>query len=405
MAALILILIVAGGFYIGGGWYFSDELNRQALSAAAKHSELVGRVYPIGVLAVDDSAGAGPAIITLRVPADTDELLAPGVWGLEAADGGFGQISTIEKLGNGTISRIYRQLDGPSITAGKNVRLVHQAFPANPAAALGIPYREVAYAGPLGVYPAWFIDGTSSDWAILVHGNSLERADMLRSIAPIHRAGLPVLVITYRNDPNAPQDPSGRLGYGLTEWQDLEAAARFALAHGAHRLVLDGVSMGGGIVMSFLYRSSLATSVAAVVLDSPMLDFSSAVDHGVSNTSLPVIGLPVPGSLVAVAKWMAAWRYGIDWGKLNYLAGDSRLRSPILLFQGTADATVPPSTSSKLATDRPDLVTYVVTPGAGHVDSWNVDPARYERYLQTFVATYTAQAAASTYAWPPPHDR
>lgn len=398
LAALALILIVVGAFYIGGGWYFSDELNRQALNAAAKRSESAERLYPIGVVAVGDSGGAGPAIITLRVPADPDQLLVPGVWGLEAADGGFGQIGTIEKLGNGTISRSYRQLAGPAITAGKNVRLVHEAFPEDPAAALGIPYQNVAYEGPLGSYPAWFIDGTSSDWAILVHGNSLRRADMIRSIAPIHRAGLPILVITYRNDANAPQDPSGRLGYGLTEWQDLEAAARFAMAHGAHRLALVGVSMGGGIVMSFLYRSSLATRVTAVILDSPMLDFSSAVDHGASNTSLPMIGLPVPGSLVAVAKWMASWRFGVDWGKLNYLAGDSRLRSPILLFQGTADATVPTSTSSALASDRPDLVTYVVTPGAGHVDSWNLDPARYERYVQTFVTTHTAEAAESTHA-------
>jgi fermentation-respiration switch protein FrsA (DUF1100 family) len=89
--------------------------------------------------------------------------------------------------------------------------------------------------------------------------------------------------------------------------------------------------MGGGIVMSFLYRSSLAAAVTSV-------------------------------------------------------------------FQGTADALVPPATGSALASDRPDLVTLVVTTGAGHVDSWNFDPVRYERYVQTFVAAHSSPAAGSARA-------
>ena len=32
-------------------------------------------------------------------------------------------------------------------------------------------------------------------------------------------------IFTYRNDPGAPEDPSGQLHYGATEWRDVEAAA------------------------------------------------------------------------------------------------------------------------------------------------------------------------------------
>jgi uncharacterized protein len=52
------------------------------------------------------------------------------------------------------------------------------------------------------------------------------------------------------------------LRYGLTEWRDLAAAAQYALARGARRLLLVGYSMGGAIVVSFLEHSPLAARVA-----------------------------------------------------------------------------------------------------------------------------------------------
>ncbi len=389
IAALGVLALLLAAFFAGGAWYFSSRLDATALDAAAKRtaSTLEEHTFPIRVMSVDrsDSSLAG---ITLKVPAKPDVLLTDGTWGLEGPDGGFGQITAIEHGGGGLISREYRHLSGPPIVAGENVRLVHPAFPEDPAAGLGISNQNVEYQGPLGSYPAWFIPGTAPNWAILVHGNSLRRGDMMRFIAPIHRAGLPMLVITYRNDPTAPADPSGKLRYGLAEWQDLEAAVGFARSHGARHVVLVGVSMGGGIVLSFLYRSALAADVSGVVLDSPMLDFSRTVDFGASHETLPVIGLPVPGPLVSMAKWISGWRFGVDWGAVNYLARDSELRAPILLFQGTADQTVPPATSAELAADRPDLVTYVVTPGAGHVDSWNLNPSRHEQLVQDFTLAH-----------------
>jgi len=69
-------------------------------------------------------------------------------------------------------------------------------------------------------------------------------------------------MISYRNDAGAPQDPSGMLRYGLTEWQDLAATVRYAIGHGARQLLLVGYSMGGAIVASFLERSPLGARVA-----------------------------------------------------------------------------------------------------------------------------------------------
>ena len=132
-----------------------------------------------------------------------------------------------------------------------------------PAQALGLPYRSVPIRGELGPMPAWLVPGRGSTWAIVVHGINSNPADgpagrCPRSTAP----GLPTLLITYREDLGAPPSPDGFHHMGLTEWRDLEAAARYALAHGARRLVLIGYSMGGAIVTQFMERSPLRRRVA-----------------------------------------------------------------------------------------------------------------------------------------------
>jgi alpha/beta superfamily hydrolase len=57
--------------------------------------------------------------------------------------------------------------------------------------------------------------------------------------------GLHCLIITYRNDLGALASPDGFHWYGLSEWRDLEGAARYAVEHGAENLILVGYSMGG----------------------------------------------------------------------------------------------------------------------------------------------------------------
>ena len=188
----------------------------------------------------------------------------------------------------------------------------------------------------------------------------------------------PSLVITYRNDTGAPEDPSGYYWFGLTEWEDLEAAARYALDHGATGLVVVGYSMGGGIVANFLYRSPLAGQVVGVILDSPMLDLDATVDLAAENRNLPA-------SLTSIAKVITSFRFGVDWDALDYLDRAGELSVPVLLFHGDADETVPVSISERFAESRPDLVTYEFFASAPHVGAWNVDSERYEAVVGEFV--------------------
>ena len=168
-------------------------------------------------------------------------------------------------------------------------------------------------------------------------------------------------------------------------WVDFEGAVRYALDHGADQVVPIGYSMGGAITLSFLYESDLADEVRAVILDSPALELGAMVDARAAETDIPLLGFKVPTPLTATAKTVAGWRLDLDWGDLDYLSRVDELDTPILLFHGTEDGTVPVSISDALAEARPDLVTYERVEGADHVRAWNVDRARYEAAVSAFL--------------------
>ncbi|MDA8272038.1 MAG: alpha/beta fold hydrolase [Actinomycetota bacterium] len=377
---LIVLVVLVVLFYGGGGWYFSNKLFTLGLSGAARRS--LKPNFDLPVESVTSSS------IVLDLSSSTPyEATSKGTWGLEWPTG-YGQITTIEDLTSKSVKRAFNLMTGVEPKPGQKVAIDSEAFPNNPKTAFGINYQSGYYKGPLGNYPFWYIPGTSSTWAITVHGNAMTLLDGMKAVPTLHSMGLPTLMITYRNDPGAPQSKSDMLRYGLTEWQDLQAAVGYALSHGAQHLVLLGYSMGGGIVTNFLLQSKLASKVSAVVLDAPMEDFSATVNFDASEMSLPLVGIALPQSLTDVAKLISSWRYGVAWSKLDYLNEVKRLHTPILLFQGLADQTVPPASSSALAHDLPDLVTYVTTPGAGHLESWNFNPQRYDSIMSSFIQAH-----------------
>jgi alpha-beta hydrolase superfamily lysophospholipase len=167
----------------------------------------------------------------------------------------------------------------------------------------------------------------------------------------------------------------------MTEWQDLDAAAKWAVSRGAQHLVLYGDSMGGAIVTRFMHLSALATRVTAMVLDAPVLDWGGVIDHQASRLDLPFMGPPV--------RWTIQLRIDVNWDALNELAQADSFRVPILLFQGQDDPLVPPADSQRFARTAPGPVTYVPVPGAGHIESWNANPAGYDARLGSFLASWT----------------
>lgn len=247
----------------------------------------------------------------------------------------------------------------------------------------GLDVAEVRYDSPIGPMDAWVTDGTRSEWVIHVHGRAAGPEQALRAMAFLDEAGYHQMAVTYRNDPGQPVDASGQHRFGVTERDDLAAAVEYARGQGATDIVLFGYSSGAAISMAYAIRQPIGT-VAAMVFDSPNLDLEQTVDFVASQEEL--FGLPMPVTLTSTAKFFTALRADVNWGTFDYLDRSEALSMPVLIFHGTEDMTVPLDTSRQLAEARSDLVRFEVVEGAGHVESYNVDPASYRQQVLDFLA-------------------
>ena len=361
---------------LAGGWFLSESIKATVLECKKRDPQPVLEV-------IDIEEGQ----ITLRSTSQADDSSdwnGDGIYGLESMVG-YDQVGAIINSSDQQVVRSLIRLTGAT-RVGDLVRLDHFAFPGDPEAAFGLPLEHVQYSSHLsdrpGRFPAWFVDGSSSTWVILLHGRRVSQRETLRMLPVVASLGLPSLSITYRNDFWAPKTEDCYYRYGQTEWHDLEGAVSYALEHGADDVVLVGYSYGGAIVMNFLYQSSLAGEVRGVILDAPMLDLNAIAQSAADERN-------IPGPLLISAKRISRHRFDLQWEELNYLERADELTVPILLFHGDADGIVPVKTSDKLYELRPDIVTYVRVKGVGHARSWNADREAYEGAVRDFLRAVT----------------
>jgi len=375
------VVVVGAILFVAGGFYYSNEIRDGALIPPESYD----RDFNLSVTAV-----AGDRISITDSGSD-DQMTQPGVQGIEW-DSGYAttdELISSTETESGDITDVRTIADGGAAPAvGTEVRLDPYSFPVDPEQAFGIPFETVRYTSDIDSFPAWFIEGGSSTWAIIVHGKGADLTEALRTIPILHALDIPILVIHYRNDPGSAKDPSGYHQFGATEWKDLHAAVLYAEENGSADHILVGYSMGGAIVTSYLTQSPLRNRTRAVILDSPALDFEATIDFQASQTDLPLIGTPIPDSLATFAKWIVGWRFDIDWDKTNYLAQTGELHAPMLIFHGSADTSVPLATSRRMAQLRADITTLVET-GANHVRSWNESPEEYKSAIVDFLIEHS----------------
>ena len=199
------------------------------------------RADDVPILAVDARART----VTLGRTADS---ATPGRYGLWfSRDAGHARLGQIATETESTVTRELVGVDFGELLPGARGRFSGWFFltPRD----LGVDHESVSLVTTLGPAPAWVILAEPDElgtvptmWAVLVHGRGVTRSEALRCVSVFREAGYNCVLVSWRNDGDAPASDDRRYAVGATEWFEVEAGIRYARdERGATDVVLVGV--------------------------------------------------------------------------------------------------------------------------------------------------------------------
>ncbi|WEH32785.1 hypothetical protein PZB75_04965 [Streptomyces sp. AM 4-1-1] len=370
---------------------------RPATATAATVSTILG----VGAAAVAAGRYAGDA--ALKVPSDRPlpadrrvtvhataagqitltrsfAALRPGTYGL-VGPGVHAVVGPVIEQAHHAADTVVRRLERVShgvLQPGDKVRFTPELHSGDPRTALGLDHRDVEIPGELGALPGWFVPGVRETWVITVHGLGATRDHPMNVMGFLHDQQLPVLDIAYRGDPGAPRPPDGLSRLGESEWRDLDAAIRYAVRYGAENVIVHGWSTGATMALYASVNSGLRDRISGLVLDSPVLDWTTTLRALAAARG-------VPAALLPLAVRAAQGQTGLHGTRLLDTSLPQTLNIPTMIFHGPDDTLAPWRDSRELAGHRTDLVSLHPVPRAPHGAMWNADPAGYEEALRRFL--------------------
>ena len=316
----------------------------------------------------------------------TDQTTSDGIYTLWFEHGGWAQLSTeIVDRGPALVARrITGTARGFNPATGDRVswRGIYYATPTD----AGLHARDITITTPVGRCPAWRVDGDPSTWAIHIHGLGSTRAGTLRGVLAATELAYASLIVSYRNTGEGPRVGTGRSTLGHTETVDVDEAIGYAVRRGARQIAIFGWSMGAAIALQLADQPRHQGMIAALVLDSPALNWTEVIKANCARS-----GLPTPAGSLAIP-WLTlhplARAVGlpgrIPLRSFDWTARAEDLSTPILILHGTRDDSVPIRLSQALRDARPDLVE-LETFDAGHTLCWNTDPDRWQEAVTTWL--------------------
>ena len=314
----------------------------------------------------------------------TEQTSARGIYNLWFENGGWAQLSTdaVDRGPAGIARRITGSAPGftPKTGDGASWSGIYYATPAD----AGLHARDITIMTPAGPCPAWRIDGDLSTWAIHIHGLGSTCAGTLRGVLAATELGYTSLVVSYRNTAEGPRVGTGRSTLGDTEMADVDEAIGYAIRRGAQRIVLFGWSMGAAIALQLADHPRHQGLIAALVLDSPVLNWTEVMKTNCARSGLPAAAgyLATPWLTLHPLARAVGLPGRISLRSFDWSARAADLSTPTLILHGTQDDSVPIRLSQTLRDARPDLIE-LETFDAGHTLCWNTDPGRWQRSVTT----------------------
>ena len=380
------------------GWYFSGLIYETGLNPDFNDAENVGTAEDRVIV---DTITSNRIILNVEEE-QWGPLLENGVYGIIGQNGEAIVGSIVSTNGN-IIERELLQING-TIVSGDRISasgLIRKDDSGGykilgssgwsgqatdgvytPESVSGIEYKDIFYESKIGSFPAYLTSDGENGIVIFVHGF---RGNYAREVFSLMRAkdlaelGYRSMVIAYRNDRGLPKDPSGIYQYGVTEWEDIDAAVDEARKYNEN-IVLFGISGGGGPVSSWIENSSDLSKVNGIIYEAPVISFWESVEvNGAARFPW------LPEALFSYFKIVTELRYGVDFDSMDFREAVINSSIPTLLFHGDDDEWVPVEMSDLIAQSRDTNFTYIRYENVGHVTSWNADPDNYIYQLDLFL--------------------
>lgn len=368
-------VLAAGALSVGGLAVASLAVVRQIIRTDAPRRE------PLRVFAVDDVST--PRAVTLPL---NEATWAPGRYAIWFDSGrGYAQLGRVIAVDEraSLVTREITSCRGTPLRANQSARW--SGVVPSRAADVGLPFTDVTIPTALGPAPAYRFDAPTdrspaSTWAIHIHGQGATRAGPLRGVPVAHRAGLTSLVVSYRNDQEAPSTRDRKSMLGQTEWRDVEAALDYAKAHGAEKFILVGWSMGAMIALQLTRLSQYRERIAGLCLIAPVTDWQSTILAAGERAHVPAfithVALYALGS--PLSRRATGLQEPIDTSSLDWISNGADLDVPTLVLHSAGDRSVPIALSREFTDTHKALVELVELPPSPHTLEWNRSPERWE---------------------------
>jgi uncharacterized protein len=318
----------------------------------------------------------------------TLDTLVTGQYGLWFSEGaGHAKVGAILEIGPTWVRRELLGVDHGDLASATRGSIAGW-FYLDPEQ-LGVIHTDVVIQTPVGPAPAWLIPAQKKTgrWLIGVHGRGVRRQECLRAVEVARRCGYTSLLVSYRNDGDAPLSADGRYGLGDTEWPDVDAAIEYAIANGATEVVLMGWSMGGAISLQVATRTAHTGVLKGIILESPVVDWAETIDYQTDAQHAPRVVSAAARHLISSpwARTLTGQDESIDLSRLDFVARADELTLPILLMHSADDGYVPPYAARALALARPDIVTFDEFTMARHAKLWNYDADRFNEDIGSWL--------------------
>ena len=368
-------VLAAGALAVGGIAVASLAVVKQIVGTDASRRE------PLRVIAVDDVSA--PRAVTLPL---NEATRSPGHYAIWFDSGrGYAQLGRVIAVDDraSLVTREIISSRGTPLRADQSVRW--SGVVPSQAKDVGLPFIAVTIPTALGPAPAYRFDAPtdrppSSTWAIHIHGQGATRAGPLRGVPVAHRAGLTSLVVSYRNDQEAPSSRDKKSMLGQTEWLDVDAALDYAVAHGAQRFILVGWSMGAMIALQLTRSSPHRERISGLYLIAPVTDWRSTILAAGQRARVPALVTHVALYALGSRSWLrvTGLQEALGLPNLDWINTDDDLLVPTLVLHSSGDRSIPIALSRAFADAHPEMVELIELPAAPHTLEWNRSPSQWE---------------------------